>query len=245
MAELALLIASELAVTFAAEPSDDETEASPPLLEGRMWVSTAGNEHASTLGVVVCHPHPQFGGNMDSHVVMAACYALRSVNISYLRFNFRGTGASTGMHTKGRKEPLDIYGAVTELRGSGDFTNIGVVGYSFGALVSLRTALSHPEIQLAVAIAPPSLQQLYPLLAKSGKDFLLLSGDQDAYCPALSLQDAARLNPRHIDVEIFDGVDHFYGKLHFPKTHSENTSCSFSPLTAPTRLQGQTLRSTR
>ena len=39
-------------------------------------------------GVVVCHPHPSYGGNMDSFVVIAVCRALCDAGIAGLRFNF-------------------------------------------------------------------------------------------------------------------------------------------------------------
>jgi len=44
--------------------------------------------------VIVCHPHPLYGGNMDNNVVnnLAAAFVQKSF-ISF-KFNFRGTGRS-------------------------------------------------------------------------------------------------------------------------------------------------------
>ena len=48
--------------------------------------------------VVVCHPHPLMGGNMDNNVVVGVCESLQANGIASLRFNFRGVGGSAGYH---------------------------------------------------------------------------------------------------------------------------------------------------
>ncbi|MEE9284179.1 MAG: alpha/beta hydrolase, partial [Dehalococcoidia bacterium] len=48
-------------------------------------------------GVVLCHPHPQYGGDMSNNIVMAMAQGLNGRGIATLRFNFRGVGASTGV----------------------------------------------------------------------------------------------------------------------------------------------------
>jgi hypothetical protein len=61
--------------------------------------------HAGPMpGVVVCHPHPLYGGNMDSSVVLAVAFALVEHGFATLRFNFRGVGNSDGRHGKGDEE---------------------------------------------------------------------------------------------------------------------------------------------
>ena len=62
-----------------------------PELEGLLHTAAG-----SSVAAVVLHPHPQMGGNMTSHVVVAACAALQQMGVSSLRFNFRGAGRSTG-----------------------------------------------------------------------------------------------------------------------------------------------------
>ena len=53
-------------------------------------LSTPDDLIGDVPGVVVCHPHPLFGGNMHNNVVSAVTYHLSTVGIATLKFNFRG-----------------------------------------------------------------------------------------------------------------------------------------------------------
>src|SRR3954452_13163726 len=57
--------------------------------------------------VVVCHPHPQFGGTMDNKVVITIARAAVGAGWRAVRFNFRGIGASAGAWDDGRGEVDD------------------------------------------------------------------------------------------------------------------------------------------
>ena len=124
---------------------------------------------------------------MDSHVVLAVCAVLRYANIGYLRFNFRGAGKSHGEYSGGDLETLDVYGAVARLM-EHEYRAIGIVGYSFGAGVGLRTACSHPNVGVGIGLSPleDALQSMHGLLARAeetdDKAFLLIGGDSDPYC---------------------------------------------------------------
>ena len=54
--------------------------------------------------VIVCHPHPLYGGDMDNNVVTSVCNALGRSSIASLRFNFRGVGNSSGSYSEGLGE---------------------------------------------------------------------------------------------------------------------------------------------
>ena len=66
--------------------------------------------------VVVCHPHPLYGGDMDNNVVVAVCQALVQRSIVGFRFNFRGVGQSTGRHAQGIGEQQDVEAALSFTR---------------------------------------------------------------------------------------------------------------------------------
>ena len=91
---------------------------------------------APSGAVVFCHPHPLQGGSMMAPLMIAVTTTLNARGFSVLRFNFRGTGESSGEHTDGELEVLDVAAAV-ETAGS---TGLGLQlsGWSFGAGVALR-----------------------------------------------------------------------------------------------------------
>ena len=65
-------------------------------LEGRL---TPG---ARDRGVVLCHPHPLYGGSMLTPVILTVETAFREAGFTTLAFNFRGVGASEGTHGEGQ-----------------------------------------------------------------------------------------------------------------------------------------------
>jgi alpha/beta superfamily hydrolase len=113
----------------------------------------AAGSHAHT-GVLLCHPHPEFGGTMRSIVISALFDALPALGSSCLRFNFRGVEGSAGMHGGGADEPADVRAALDVLAGElHPAVPIVVVGWSFGG----DMALSVDDARIAgwVGIAPP------------------------------------------------------------------------------------------
>ena len=70
----------------------------------------------ASAGVVVCHPHPLYGGDMDSPVVLAIAQACAEAGLATLRFNFRGVGGSGGAWDEGRSEQDDVRAALAHLQ---------------------------------------------------------------------------------------------------------------------------------
>ena len=65
------------------------------LLEGVLCLPE-GND-GPFPAVVVCHPHPLYGGSMNVDMVQKVCESLGTHTIASLRFNFRGVGKSEGI----------------------------------------------------------------------------------------------------------------------------------------------------
>ena len=85
--------------------------------------------------VVVAHPHPLYGGDMENPVVETVAEAFASGGYTVLRFNFRGVGRSEGAYGDGDGECDDMAAAVQYLAAGGAET-VHVAGYSFGAWVA-------------------------------------------------------------------------------------------------------------
>ena len=89
------------------------------------------NRNDSDKAVVISHPHPLYGGNMDNPVVLVIEQACFECGFSTLRFNFRGTGSSTGSFDEGAGEQNDVRAAFAWLEQQG-YHDIMLAGYSFG-----------------------------------------------------------------------------------------------------------------
>jgi uncharacterized protein len=181
-----------------------------PCLEAQL-----GPAESALGGLVVCHPHPLYGGDMENPVVVRAVEVARDLSVSTLRFNFRGVGHSTGAHTGGEGEKEDLRAAFGFLGSHLPFGRpLGVAGYSFGAWVAAQVVASAPHVAAVCLVAPPLEMLEFGALDGAGKDILLVAGTRDSYCPVPGLEDLASRIPgaRAITIE---GADHFFfGKLH-------------------------------
>src|SRR2546421_3816324 len=106
-----------------------------------MWISTSGKD----VGVVLCHPHPLHGGNMYSNVVSAVARALWQHDVTTLRFNFRGTGASEGTHGGGDAEGADVAAAVTYLLRCQPVPQVVVAGDFFLGVAGVPARAARPR----------------------------------------------------------------------------------------------------
>ena len=170
-------------------------------------------EHDGSMpGVVICHPHPLYGGNMDNNVVLSLGFALAQEGFVTVRFNFRGVGNSDGEHTKGELEEQEVMGALELLKAwpGVDSRRIGLAGYSFGSGVVLNNPKLHKNAR-AFALISPSLRNLEATeLKKQDHPAFVIVGDQDkafeseGYIPAL---DALSRPPSRAVVA---GADHYW-----------------------------------
>ena len=151
------------------------------------------------LAALVVHPHPQYGGDMDNHVVLSLCETLAGLAASTLRLNLRGAGRSEGSYDNGRGEAADCRAAIESLRALRPQANVIAVGYSFGAMMVAHIA---PMESLAgIALVSPPATAVLPASLPA----LIVVGSQDPVSPASS---AAALASSTCRVEIVEGADH-------------------------------------
>ena len=92
---------------------------------------------ATLRGVaVIAHPHPLFGGTMDNKVVQTLARAFVQSGWQAVRFNFRGVGATEGVHDEGRGEAEDFLTVVQQCAAAGP---LALAGFSFGSFVMSQT----------------------------------------------------------------------------------------------------------
>ena len=156
-------------------------------------ISVPADAHA---GVVVCHPHPLYGGDRFHPVVAAVFSRLPATGIAALRFDFRAE------HGGGETEPLDVLAALDELAASVDGP-LALAGYSFGAAMALRT--DDPRVTAMALIAPP----LGLLRAPAPSVPTLVLAPRHDQITDLSLTREVVEDWPHATLEIVESADHF------------------------------------
>jgi hypothetical protein len=162
---------------------------------------------------VVCHPHPQYGGDMDNPVVTSVCDALVRAGVAALRFNFGGVGASEGRSSgQGTEEQCDVGAAEAALAARMPAgTPLAIVGYSFGAWVGTLAALGLPRVQRVVAIGPPLAFFEFDFVSCLRARFDVVVGDRDQYCPRAAVERLAAAPG--VRTTVLAGADHFLAGL--------------------------------
>ncbi len=167
------------------------------------------DEPAGT-GVVICHPHPLYGGDMNNNVVVAVSKALVEKGIYALRFNFRGVGKSTGKQGDGTGEKEDALAAVSFLSKYEDIdgNRLGLVGYSFGGAIALDAGMEEQKVKAMAAISPAGL----PQFSESSKPRLVVSGGQDMLVPASTIAEYEEkiVGNGEGSVQLIKEADHFW-----------------------------------
>ena len=176
-------------------------------LEALLNVGGASATHAG----LVCHPHPVFGGTMHNKVAFHTMKALHSFGFPVLRFNFRGTGLSSGEH-HGTEEVGDVVAALAWLKREFSLPII-FAGFSFGAAMGLKACCPDPDVHALISLGTPVEAEgrlySYKFLHDCGKPKLFLSGDRDQFGPheALELVVANASEPKEL---VFIPGDHFF-----------------------------------
>jgi alpha/beta superfamily hydrolase len=177
------------------------------VIEGRLANETSDKG----VALAVLHPHPLYGGSMDSHVVETAVRAGQGGDLITLRFNFRGVGRSQGRFDHGVGEQDDVGAALDFLEDLFRPKAKILVGYSFGACVALAYChrKEHGVAHLLLISPPPFLlaQDLsldLPVIRK------IVLGENDDIAPPREVISRIAASRAGEIVELIPGADHFY-----------------------------------
>lgn len=174
-------------------------------LEGRL---TPGDPDRA---VVLCHPHPRYGGSMLTPVIMQVEQVFQEAGYTTLAFNFRGVGGSDGVYGEGRAEVNDVRGALDFLAEtlSVEPREQVVAGYSFGSVVGGRFAAAEPRVKFYLGIAPPLALEDFSFLQAASCRIGLVGGNRDEFGDPLKLKALTAELPRPAWVRLLD-TDHFF-----------------------------------
>jgi alpha/beta superfamily hydrolase len=178
-----------------------------PTVDGERIAGEVATVPGARAAVVLCHPHPQFGGTMRSLVTSELFAALPTAGITALRFDFRGVGASTGAYDGGRSEVHDVEAAVSSLADHSDAPRF-LIGWSFGADVALSTR--DPAVRGWVAIAAPlRFGTDLDATGRDGRPKLVLLAEHDEFRSPDEVR-AETANWMATECEIVGGASHFF-----------------------------------
>ena len=160
---------------------------------------------------VICHPHPLGGGSLHNKVVFRAARGLENANVATLRFNFRGVGASTGVHDQGEGEQQDLMAAIDWAVKKHPGKKLIVGGFSFGAWVASRVGCELSYVHALFFIGTPVNKYDFGHLRSCEKPILFLHGTQDEHGDVAKLEKLAQ-QVRNAESVIVTGADHFFTK---------------------------------
>mmetsp|Transcript_19046 Transcript_19046/g.36366 ORF Transcript_19046/g.36366 Transcript_19046/m.36366 type:complete len:280 (+) Transcript_19046:138-977(+) len=183
--------------------------------EGRLEADLAHGGGPPELGLVLLHPHPHMGGNMNNNVVQALYDEFRiRPGFCVCRYNSRGVGRSEGQCAADvHLEREDLRAVCHHLRRHEGVASIVIVGYSFGSLVTNSIAGEVPGVVGYVLVSYPYTMAPSRYETMGAVPKLLLMGDKDAIClnyGGLQKYESFALNMPASQSQVFSGVDHFW-----------------------------------
>lgn len=162
--------------------------------------------------VIVCHPHPLYGGSMDNNVVNSLYEALTKVSFISFKFNFRGVGKSEGEFSQGIGEQEDVDAAISFLTTvrEVDSKRLGLAGYSAGAAFALPVGFKDARIKALAAISPALPMFDFDFLKSCPKPKLLISGSKDGFTPTDQFLEFCHSLSDPREYGSIEGADHFW-----------------------------------
>jgi alpha/beta superfamily hydrolase len=131
-----------------------------------------------------------------------------------VRFNFRGVGASTGVHDEGRGELEDLRSVVQWAQRQWPQLPLWLGGFSFGAWMALQ-AQADLAPNLLITIAPPVGRWDFSAVRAPQGPWLCVQGDRDELVDAVAVAAwAVALDPNVKLVRLPEAEHFFHGRLH-------------------------------
>ncbi|MBK8466319.1 MAG: alpha/beta fold hydrolase [Chloracidobacterium sp.] len=162
---------------------------------------------------LVCHPHPLGGGTMHNKVVFRVAAGLNDAGLTTLRFNFRGVGASTGVHNEIEGGVEDVRDALNYLKVTYPGEEITLAGFSFGSRTALEVGYDDERVARLISIGTPvDKYGDYDFLTKVRKPILFVHGDRDEFGAIDNVRRLVEEVAKNTDAElvVFENCGHFF-----------------------------------
>lgn len=175
-------------------------------------LDTPPGADATHVGVV-CHPHPLYGGTMTNKVAHVLAKSFNDSGAYAVRFNFRGVGASAGVHANGEGETDDALAVLDWAATRWPTARLWLAGFSFGGAVAIRAAAQR-NVERLVTVAPAVQRVNVDTTRLPARPWLLVQGDRDELVNVDDVKRwAASIQPAP-ELQVLADVDHFFhGRL--------------------------------
>ncbi len=164
--------------------------------------------------LVVCHPHPLYGGTMDNKVITTIAKAGVELGMQVLRFNYRGVGRSAGTFADAVGECEDLQAVIAWVKQQFPNLRLLLCGFSFGAYIAAKVASEIPDIKGLVTVAPAVLHYNFNGITKINCPWFLIQGSADEIVPPHSVYSFIEKTTQNIQrIDFADAGHFFHGRL--------------------------------
>ena len=171
-------------------------------------------KEASSDFLIVCHPHPLYGGTMDNKVVTTIAKAYLDVGINVVRFNYRGVGESAGEYGHNSGEVEDALAIFTWLREHHSVKRLFLAGFSFGSYIAAQAAQSIADAGIEVPhllmVAPSVENSPFELATPLAAPCTVIMGKQDEVVSFESVERWVNDQSEDIEMQVLPDATHFF-----------------------------------
>ncbi len=167
-------------------------------------------DQAPREAVLICHPHPQFGGSMHNKVEYRMARGMRRAGAVALRFNYRGVNMSEGTYDNGVGELEDARAALEFLRSRYPQLPFTLAGFSFGSRIILRLGCEIPGASRLIAVGFPAGDSASRTIGACQTPRIFIQSTHDQFGPkdAMEFYFAALQGPK--ELIWVEARDHFF-----------------------------------
>jgi len=161
--------------------------------------------------VLVCHPHPKYGGTMHNKVVYRLARGLRRTGAVVLRFNFRGVNRSEGVYDDAQGELDDARAALSFLRQRYPNLPYSLAGFSFGSRIILRLGCEPTtNARRLIAVGYPTRWPDIDELHTCTREKIFIQSTTDEFGPKEQLKALVNELPEPKTLFWVEAQDHFF-----------------------------------
>jgi uncharacterized protein len=166
-------------------------------------------DRAPREAVLVCHPHPRYGGTMHNKVVYRIAHGVRKAGAVALRFNYRGVNLSEGQYDNGVGELEDARVALEYLRARYPDLPFSLAGFSFGSRIILKLGCEMKASRL-IAAGFPAGQAEGRDLGRCDVPRIFIQSTNDEFGPKEAMETFFAQLPEPKKLMWVEAKDHFF-----------------------------------